>query len=79
MEKTVVRINGWEVRQRVDDSFGVYDEHGFMDGPFGWMDDAIAAAKKLPTIAIKPSEPSPIIWHQTEAANVGQTEFAAGQ
>lgn len=79
MEKTVVRINGWEVRQRVDDSFGVYDEHGFMDGPFGWMDDAIAAAKKLPNVAIKPSEPSPIIWHQTEAAKVGQTAFLAGQ
>ena len=79
MEKTVVRINGWEVRQRVDDSFGVYDEHGFMDGPFGWMDDAIAAAKKLPTIAIKPSDPGPIIWHQTETTKAGQTAFVAGQ
>ena len=58
MEKTVVRINGWEVRQREDGSYGVYDEHGFMDGPFGWMADAIAAANKLPTIAVKPPAPS---------------------
>lgn len=58
MEKTVVRINGWEVRQREDGSYGVYDDHGLMDGPFGWMEDSIIAAKSLPTIAVKPPAPS---------------------
>jgi hypothetical protein len=58
MEKTVVRINGWEVRQREDGSYGVYDEHGFMNGPFGWMEDAVVAAKSLPTISVKPPAPS---------------------
>ena len=66
MEKTVARINGWEVRQRVDGSYAVYDEHGFMDGPFGHADEAVAAAKRLPAVAVKPPARSAWGWSATQ-------------
>jgi hypothetical protein len=41
-------IDGWEVRERPDGSFGVYDDHGMIAGPFGNKYAAIAAAAQLP-------------------------------
>jgi hypothetical protein len=42
------RVDCWEIRLRPDGSFGVYDEHGLVDGPFGHREDAMAAALRLP-------------------------------
>ena len=46
-------VDGWEIRQRADGGFGVYDAHGLVDGPYGRKVDAIRAALRLP----KPSVP----------------------
>ena len=48
MNEKVAWVNGWEVRPRPDGSFGVYDDHGLMAGPFGTVQDAIEAASQLP-------------------------------
>ena len=42
------RINEWEIRLRPDGSFGVYDVHGMVAGPFGSNTEAIAVALQLP-------------------------------
>ena len=42
------RIDGWEIRLRADGSFGVYDVHGMIAGPFGSKTEAMAAAPLLP-------------------------------
>jgi len=41
-------IDGWQVTERGDGGFGVYDEHGLIDGPFGTREGAIKAALLLP-------------------------------
>ena len=46
-------VDGWEIRRREDGSYGVYDAHGLIDGPYGHKVDAISAALRLP----KPSAP----------------------
>ena len=56
----VAWIDGWEVRPRPDGSYGVYDYHGLLAGPFGTVTDAIVAARQLPRPAgtmgaLKPS------------------------
>ncbi len=48
MEKEVAWIDGWEVRKRPDGSFGVYDSHSMLDGPYGRKEEAMAAALRLP-------------------------------
>lgn len=48
MDKEVAWIDGWEVRRRPDGSFGVYDAHSLLDGPYGRKEDAMAAALRLP-------------------------------
>lgn len=48
MADKVAWIDGWEVRPRPDGSYGVYDDHSLMAGPFGHKEEAIAAAMKLP-------------------------------
>jgi len=48
MDKEVAWVDGWEIRQRCDGSFGVYDDHGLLDGPFGTKNEAMAAALRLP-------------------------------
>ena len=42
------RINEWEIRPRPDGSFGVYDVHGMVAGPFGSKTEAMAVALQLP-------------------------------
>lgn len=41
-------VNGWEIRRREDGSYGVYDLHGLVEGPFGLRESAINAALLLP-------------------------------
>ncbi|MDB5538847.1 MAG: hypothetical protein JWQ89_574 [Devosia sp.] len=41
-------VDGWEVRDRPDGSYGVYDSHGLLAGPFGRQVEAMAAALQLP-------------------------------
>lgn len=41
-------IDGWQVIFRDDGGYGVYDEHGLIDGPFGTRQRAIRAALSLP-------------------------------
>ncbi len=41
-------VDGWEVRERADGGFGVYDSHGLVAGPFGMRNEALEAALKLP-------------------------------
>lgn len=41
-------VDGWEVRTRDDGSFGVYDSHGMISGPYGSKSEAIGAALQLP-------------------------------
>jgi len=55
------RIDGWEIRPRPDGSFGVYDAHGIVAGPFGSKAEAIAAALLLTrnTGERQPEQPSP--------------------
>ena len=48
MDRNVGSVDGWEIRQRPDCSYGVYDAHGMLDGPFGTAEQAMAAALKLP-------------------------------
>lgn len=48
MAEKVAWIDGWEVRRRPDGSYGVYDDHSLMAGPFGHKEEAIAAAMQLP-------------------------------
>ena len=48
MDKEIARIDGWEVLQRPDGSYGVYDCHGMLDGPYGTPQEAMAAALRLP-------------------------------
>ena len=48
MADKVAWIDGWEVRPRPDGSYGVYDDHSLMAGPFGNKEEAISAAMKLP-------------------------------
>jgi hypothetical protein len=45
---TVAWIDGWEIRPRPDGGFGVYDEHGLVEGPFGTKQEALMAASALP-------------------------------
>jgi len=55
------RIDGWEIRLRPDGSFGVYDVHGMIAGPFGSKTEAMAAALLLTrnTGERRPEQPSP--------------------
>jgi len=48
MEKEVAWVDGWEVRQRPDGSYGVYDSQGLVEGPFGTQQAALEAALNLP-------------------------------
>ncbi len=48
MDKEVAWVDGWEIRQRGDGSYGVYDDHGLIEGPFGTKDEAMSAALRLP-------------------------------
>lgn len=41
-------INGWQIRDRRDGSYGVYDDHGMVSGPHGSKTEAIGAALQLP-------------------------------
>jgi hypothetical protein len=41
-------IDGWQVIDRDDGGYGVYDEHGLIAGPFGTREGAIKAALLLP-------------------------------
>jgi hypothetical protein len=42
------RVDGWEIRDRPDGAFGVYDAHGLLAGPFGTKEEAMKAALSLP-------------------------------
>jgi hypothetical protein len=46
------RVDGWEIRPRDHDTFGVYDAHGMLVGPFKTRAGAMLAALRLP----KPDE-----------------------
>lgn len=48
MEKDTAWVDGWHVRQRADGSYGVYDGHGLLAGPYGDEQSALAAALALP-------------------------------
>jgi hypothetical protein len=48
MEKETAWVDGWHVRQRPDGSYGVYDSHGLLAGPFGDERSALQAALGLP-------------------------------
>lgn len=48
-------VDGWEIRPRADGSFGVYDDHGLVEGPYGHKVDALRAALRLP-------KPRPGLW-----------------
>jgi hypothetical protein len=48
MSKIVDWVDGWEIRLRDDQGYGVYDEHGLVAGPFGTEEAAIQAALLLP-------------------------------
>jgi hypothetical protein len=48
MDKEVAWIDGWDVLQRPDGSYAVYDSHGMIEGPFGTQKQAMAAALRLP-------------------------------
>ncbi|MGN6489857.1 MAG: hypothetical protein ACTHLT_18820 [Devosia sp.] len=48
MAHTFSIVNGWEIRDREDGSFGVYDVHGLVSGPHCSKTEAIGAALKLP-------------------------------
>lgn len=41
-------VDGWEVHEREDGGFGVYDDHGMVIGPFGTKQAALGAALSLP-------------------------------
>jgi hypothetical protein len=48
MSRDAELVYGWEIRSRPDGSFGVYDSHGLVDGPFGTKEEALTAALRLP-------------------------------
>ena len=48
MSKVLDWVDGWEIRIRDDNGFGVYDDHGLVAGPFGTEEAAIQAALALP-------------------------------
>ena len=49
MSHSVVWVDdGWEVHGRLDGGYGVYDSHGLIEGPYGTMWEAIAAALRFP-------------------------------
>jgi hypothetical protein len=48
MSNTNDRVDNWEIRYRPDGSFGVYDVHGLLAGPFGTKEEAMRAALGLP-------------------------------
>lgn len=48
MDQDVAWVDGWEIRRRPDGSYGVYDSHSLLDGPFGTESEAMAAALRLP-------------------------------
>jgi hypothetical protein len=62
MSETSGIVDGWEIRRRDDGTFGVYDFHGLLAGPFGTKEAAMAAALRLakPTGRKKPRPPSRI-------------------
>lgn len=63
MLEKVAWVNGWEVRSRPDGSFGVYDDHSMLAGPFGHVEEAIGAASKLPRPAGTIGKPTgPLTW-----------------
>ena len=48
MSKIVDWVDGWEIRLRDEQDYGVFDEHGLVAGPFGTEEAAIEAALMLP-------------------------------
>lgn len=48
MDKETAWVDGWEVRRRPDGSYGVYDSHSLLEGPFRTEQEAMAAALRLP-------------------------------
>ena len=48
MSVRVASIRGWEIHQREDGSFGVYNGQGLIAGPFRTQQAAINAANLLP-------------------------------
>jgi hypothetical protein len=53
-------VDGWEIRRRDDGSFGVYDFHGMLAGPFGTKEAAMAAALRLPRASGGIKKPQPL-------------------
>lgn len=48
MNREIDWIDGWEVRQGADGTYGVYDQHGMVAGPFEEREKGIKAAMALP-------------------------------
>lgn len=65
-------VNGWEIRRRDDGSFGVYDLHGLVAGPFGRRESAVNAALLLP----KHPEPAATMHPLTSAPVVEEISIS---